>query len=187
MEETAEEKKPVGEILNEAVDELMEEEMTPQDALNALVSMTEKGLTTVAELRGISTDELEAVYALAYDYYRVGNYDSAETLFRFLTVMDHFNEKYWMGMAAVHQVKKRFKEALQIYAFVAVTLNVKNVNASYYAAECYLATGDVANATSALEHVKAFADAKTEEGREILSKAARLEKVVKSKGEGVKG
>ena len=184
MEETAEEKKPVGEILNEAVDQLKELEMTPEDALNALVSMVEKGLTTVAELRGISTDELEAVYALAYDYYRVGNYDSAETLFRFLTVMDHFNEKYWMGMAAVYQVQKRFKEALRIYAFVAVTLNVKNVNASYYAAECYLATGDVTNATSALEHVKTYADAKTEEGREMLAKAAKLEKVVKERVKG---
>ena len=184
MEETTEEKKPVGEILNEAVDQLKELEMTPEDALNALVSMVEKGLTTVAELRGISPDELEAVYALAYDYYRVGTYDSAETLFRFLTVMDHFNEKYWMGMAAVYQVQKRFKEALRIYAFVAVTLNAKNIKASYYAAECCLATGDVTNATSALEHVKAFADAKTEEGREMLAKAAKLEKVVKERVKG---
>lgn len=182
MEETTDDNKPVGEILNEAFDMVKDMEMTPEEALKSLVSMVEKGLTTVAELRGITPDELEAVYALAYDYYRVGNYDSAEALFRFLTVMDHFSEKYWMGMAAVYQVKKRFKEAVRAYAFVAVTLNAKNVKASYYAAECYLATGDVKNATSALEHVKTFADAKTEEGREMLAKAARLEKVVKSKG-----
>lgn len=141
----------------------------------------ESGALTVAQMRGITPEELEAVYALAYDYYRTGRINEAETLFRFLTVFDHLNEKYWMGMGAVFQVKKEFEKAVQAYAYVAAILNLKNVGASYYAAECYLALGDLTNARSAVDHVKLYADVKTEEGRAFKVKALRLEKILDEK------
>lgn len=164
-----------------ALKEEAERKITSTEAANQLAEMLEMGLTTVAEQRGITDEELEAAYALAHDYYQVGNYETAETLFRFLTLMSHFNEKYWMGLAAVHQVKKRFKEALRAYAYVVYMLNLSNYKASYYAAECCLALGDVENATSAIGHVKKFADPTTEEGRTFLAKVAKLEKAVNRK------
>lgn len=136
------------------------------------------GMTTVSEVSGISHEELEAVYSLAYDYYRTGRTDEAETLFKFLTTFDHLNEKYWMGMAAVLQVKKNYKRAAEAYALVSGTFNLRNVRAPYYAAECFLALGDRKNALSALGHVKEYADVKTEEGRTYKAKAIRLEKLI---------
>lgn len=139
------------------------------------------GLTTVSEIGGITRDELEAVYSLAYDYYRTGRTDDAETLFKFLTTFDHLNEKYWMGLAAVLQVKKNYRKAAEVYAHVSGIFNIHNVRAPYYAAECFLALGDRKNALAALGHVREFADVKTEEGRTYKAKAARLEKLVAGK------
>lgn len=144
----------------------------------SFAEMIEKGLTTVREQKGITDDEMNAVYAVAHNFYMTGRYEDAETVFKFLVIFDHLNPKYWIGLGAVRQVQKRYKEAIAAYANVAGNLDVENVKASYYAAECYLALGDKQNAQSAVEHVKHFADMKTETGRKYAAKAAKLEKII---------
>ena len=72
---------------------------------------------TIKELRGISNNELEAVYSLAFNYYRTGKFDEAEKLFNFLALFDHLNQKYWIGVGAVRQVKKDFSGAVQAYGY----------------------------------------------------------------------
>ena len=156
-----------------AVDEFNKVMTSPEFA-----DMIEKGLTTVREAKGITDEEMNAVYSVAHNFYMTGRYDDAETVFKFLVIFDHLNPKYWIGLGAVRQVQKRFKEAIAAYANVAVNLDVTNVKASYYAAECYLALGDRENAKSALEHVKYCADMKTELGRKYAAKAAKLEKML---------
>ena len=37
--------------------------------------------STIKELRGITNDEMEAVYSLAFNYYRTGKFEEAEKLF----------------------------------------------------------------------------------------------------------
>ena len=143
-----------------------------------LVEAMREGLTTIRDLNGISDDEMDAVYSLAYDFYRTGRYDDAETLFQFLTIFDHFNVKYWLALGAVRQVKKDYKGAVQAYALIVGSLDIKNVDASYYAAECFLALGDRESARSSIAHVREYADKKTEEGRAILVKVLRLEKII---------
>lgn len=144
-------------------------------SLNEFAKALEEGTRPLHELKGIRLEELEAVYALAFDYYQTGRYEDAETLFRFLTMFDHLNVKYWMGYAAVEQVLKHYDKAISAYAYVCVTLDLHNVKAAYYAAECYLAKGDRANARSSLEFVNEFADVKTEMGRTFRAKAKQLE------------
>jgi len=148
---------------------------------NTTLSMTElaealkQSQTPLHELKGIRIEEMEAVYALAHDYYQTGRFEDAETLFRFLTMFDHLNAKFWMGYAAVEQVLKHYDKAIAAYAYVCVTLDVHNVKAAYYAAECYLAKGDRENAQSSIEFVKEYADVKTEVGRSFLAKAKQLQ------------
>ena len=173
--------KKLAEMRGEAVDELSAK--IGSEAADLFVRMLEEGTLTLKAAKGITTEEMDAVYSLAHDFYRTGRYQDAETLFKFLTVYDHLNPRYWMGLGATRQVQRRFDEAIKAYALVSVTLDVKNVKAPYYAAECFLAKGDREGARKALEHVKHFCDAKTEEGRTMLAKAARLEKLAAG-GEG---
>ncbi len=164
--------------MNEADKSKLMEEFTKTVNSPSFAEMIEKGLTTIREQKGISDEEMNAVYAVAHNFYMTGRYEDAETVFKFLVMFDHLNPKYWIGLGAVRQVQKRFKQAIEAYANVVGNLDVENVKASYYAAECYLALGDRANAQSAVEHVKHFADMKTELGRKYAAKAAKLEKLI---------
>ena len=143
-----------------------------------VVKMFEQGLTTVRELKGVTDEEMNAVYTVAHNFYVTGRYADAETIFRFLVMFDHLNVKYWMGLGAVHQAQKHFKDALAAYANVVGNLDIENYKAAFYAAECFLALGDKTNAQNAIAQVKMYADVKTEDGRKFAAKVAKLEKII---------
>lgn len=132
---------------------------------------------TVKELKGITNEEMEAVYSLAYNYYRTGKFDEAEKLFNFLALFDHLNQKFWMGVGAVRQVKKDFSGAVQAYGYASF-LDLSNPKPQLHAAECFLALGDKRNAASSLEALDRFCPTDTEVGREYRAKAAELRKLV---------
>lgn len=155
-------------------------QMTDPSVLIQLAEQLKNDLTTLREVRGIGDDEMEAVYSLAHDFYRTGRYSDAHTLFEFLTLFDHLNVKYWMGLAATRQAQKDYRRALEAYAVVVGSLDVKNTDAAYYAAQCFLAVGDRESAKSSIAHVRHFADPKTEEGRAVLVKTLRLEKALQA-------
>lgn len=136
-------------------------------------------VTTVRDLKGISTGEMEAVYSLGFNFYNTGRVKEAETIFKFLVLFDHMNPKYWIGLGAVQQMKREFETAVTSYAFASF-LDLSDPKPQYHAAECYLAQGDRENATSALAAVKQFAPAETERGRLYLAKAAELENRIQS-------
>ena len=133
--------------------------------------------STIKELKGISNNEMEAVYSLAFNYYRSGKFDEAEKLFDFLALFDHLNAKFWMGVGAVRQVKKNFTGAIQAYAYASF-LNLHNPKPQFHAAECFLALGDKRNAASSLEALDMYCPKDTELGREYRAKAAELRKLV---------
>ena len=87
-----------------------EEQATLEEKFNKAVNdpsfaeMIEKGLTTVREQKGITDAEMNAVYAVAHNFYMTGRYEDAETVFKFLVIFDHLNPKYWIGLGAVRQV-----------------------------------------------------------------------------------
>ena len=132
---------------------------------------------TIKELRGISNNELEAVYSLAFNYYRTGKFDEAEKLFNFLALFDHLNQKYWIGVGAVRQVKKDFSGAVQAYGYASF-LDLANPKPQLHAAECFLAMGDKRNAASSLEALDQYCPKDTDLGREYRAKAAELRKIV---------
>ena len=132
---------------------------------------------TIKELRGISNNELEAVYSLAFNYYRTGKFDEAEKLFNFLALFDHLNPKFWMGVGAVRQVKKDFSGAVQAYGYASF-LDLSNPKPQLHAAECFLAMGDKRNAASSLEALDQYCPKDTDLGREYRAKAAELRKIV---------
>ena len=133
--------------------------------------------STIKELKGISNNELEAVYSLAFNYYRSGKFDEAEKLFNFLALFDHLNPKFWMGVGAVRQVKKDFSGAVQAYGYASF-LDLSNPRPQLHAAECFLAMGDKRNAASSLEALDQYCPNDTDLGREYRAKAAELRKVV---------
>ena len=132
---------------------------------------------TIKELRGLTNDEMEAVYSLAFNFYRTGKFDDAEKLFNFLALFDHLNAKYWFGVGAVRQAKKNFAMAIQAYTYAAF-LDIHDPKPQYHAAECYLAIGDKVHAASAINAIEEFADRNTERGRSYLAKAEEMKRLL---------
>ncbi|MCR5413982.1 MAG: SycD/LcrH family type III secretion system chaperone [Kiritimatiellae bacterium] len=140
---------------------------------------------SLAELKGISHDELEAVYSLGFNYYRTGKYEEAAKLFKFLVLFDHLNAKYWMAIGAVQQVSKDYEGAVASYAYASF-LDISNPKPQYHAAECFLAMGDKVNARSAIDALEMYSPKDTELGRTYREKAAALKKLAAGEETGEK-
>lgn len=132
---------------------------------------------TLKEIKGVTNDELEAVYSLGFGYYRTGRFEDAQKLFEFLVLFDHLNTKYWFALGAVQQAQKDYQKAIASYGYSSF-LDLENPKPQYHAAECCLALGDKANAASAILALEKYAPANTELGREYRAKAAQLRKTI---------
>ena len=133
--------------------------------------------STLKQLNGVSNEELEAVYSLAFGYYRTGKYDEASKLFQFLVLFDHLNAKFWFGLGAVQQALKDYQGAVSSYGYCSF-LNLENPKPQLHAAECFLALGDKRNAASSLEALNEYCPRDTDIGREYRAKAAKLRDIV---------
>ena len=132
---------------------------------------------TLKEVRGITNDELEAVYSFGFGYYNTGKFEDAQKLFEFLVLFDHLNTKYWFALGAVQQARKDFQKAIASYGYSSF-LDLENPKPQFHAAECYLALGDKANAASAVMALEHYCPENTDLGREYRAKAAELRKMI---------
>ena len=132
---------------------------------------------TLKQAKGVTNGELEAVYSLAFGYYRTGKYDEALKLFQFLVLFDHLNAKFWFGLGATQQAIKDYQGAVASYGYCSF-LNLENPKPQYHAAECFLAIGDKRNAASSLEALNEYCPENTDVGREYRAKAAKLREMI---------
>lgn len=139
-------------------------------------ALIERG-ATLKQLKGVTNAELEAVYSLAFGYYRTGKFDESLKLFQFLVLFDHLNQKFWMGLGAVQQVLKDYQSAVTSYGYCSF-LKLDNPKPQLHAAECFLAMGDKRNAASSLEALEEYCPKDTDIGREYRAKAAKLRELI---------
>ena len=144
------------------------EKITEERIAEAAKAFVKDG-TTLKEVRGITNDELEAVYSLGFGYYSTGRFDDAQKLFEFLVLFDHLSTKYWFALGAVQQARKDYLKAIASYGYSSFL---------FHAAECYLALGDKANAASAILALENYCPTNTDLGREYRAKAAALRKSI---------
>jgi type III secretion system low calcium response chaperone LcrH/SycD len=112
---------------------------------------------TIRELKGVSNEIMDSLYAYAYDFYKQGRLDEAATFFRFLCIYDFYNPEYIMGMAAVHQLKKEYHQAADLYA-VAFALAKYDYRPMLYSGQCLLALRRVHKAKQCFEIVLSNSD-----------------------------
>jgi type III secretion system low calcium response chaperone LcrH/SycD len=95
---------------------------------------------TLKEIHGISDEQMDGLYSLAYDFYNQGRLDEAEKLFRFLCIYDFYCVDFLMGLAAVYQLKKMYQKAADLYA-VAFSQSDSDYRPMLYSGQCQLALG----------------------------------------------
>lgn len=107
---------------------------------------------TMGDLYGIDQDRLEAVYSVAHNMYGNGKFDDALTMFRFLTVMDYSETRFWMGLGATQQMMADYEGAVQSYAY-ATMLDIEDPRPQIQAGYCLMQMGQLEIAQTALEGV----------------------------------
>jgi type III secretion low calcium response chaperone LcrH/SycD len=87
---------------------------------------------------------------MAYELYKNGKYAESKDVFRFLTLADYNDRRYWMGLGACHQMSKDYTPAIESYSVAAIQ-NPKDPYVHFYAAECFRNSGDVDLALKTLD------------------------------------
>ncbi|GAB4271241.1 MAG: SycD/LcrH family type III secretion system chaperone VcrH [Opitutales bacterium] len=153
-------------------------------SVDQLTELTERFLLeglSFKDLKGISDEDMEGIYAVGFNLYNNGKYEDALKVFQFLCFFDHFNRKYWMALGGARQMLKSYKDAIDAYS-VATVLKVHDPMAPLQAASCYLALGDAKSAKSALHCAIKYSG----DNKEIKSRAEALLEFLEKKGKDIK-
>jgi len=145
----------------------------------AVVQCLETG-TSLGALNGYSREEIEATYHLAYNLYQQQRNDQAKTLFKFLTLHEHADTRFWLGLAGACQRLGEFESAVGYYSHLAV-IDATNPLHAFRAGECFMAMNDWAQAQKAVEGVTALCEALADEGidySELLKRTELMSQVI---------
>lgn len=129
---------------------------TQQSQMDELAQLLFEGAQSgaaIKDLKGVSDDLLESVYAYAHRFYTDGRLDEAETFFRFLYLYDFYNGDYALGLAAVLQMKKDYAKAIDMYA-LAYALLKGDERPMLHVGQCHLAMGKLTLAKGCFETVQ---------------------------------
>ncbi len=96
---------------------------------------------TMQQAFEISNQEMEYLYRDAYAYYQRGHDAEAAISFRYLVLFNPWMKKYWIGLGATLQVRKKWKKAIEAYR-AAYLLDTKDPAPPYYASQCAQYLGD---------------------------------------------
>ncbi len=109
---------------------------------------------TLKDMKGLTDENMEAIYGVAYQFYNSGNFEQAVKVFQFLCYFDHLEKKFWMGLGATRQMLKKYSEAIDAYSFAAL-LDVNDPRPPLQAADCHMALGNrdaaISGLTAAIE------------------------------------
>src|SRR6185436_602397 len=118
---------------------------------------------TLKDVRGLSQDDVETVYAIGFNLYNQAKYAQSEPMFQFACLYAHTEPRYWMALANCRQMQKKYQPAIDTYGF-AYALNLEDPWPLIQAAICFLALQDKQSAGKALDIAdKTIANGKSNE------------------------
>lgn len=119
------------------------------------------GRVTLADLTGITDDELEALYILGCRYSHCGKYEQALTFFRFLCLHRHTDARFWLALGSASQMLGATDNAIDAYRLAAL-LNRQEPHIPLRAAECFIKLNQPDKAIGALADTLALSAGKPE-------------------------
>jgi len=110
----------------------------------------------VADIYGLDSRQLEAVYAHGYNLYNQGRWAHALQVFSFLTFHAHLDRRFHIARASCLQMLRRHEEAVKAY-LLAHLLDVWDPAVALHVAECLIALRRTSEARTALDSVAVLA------------------------------
>jgi type III secretion system low calcium response chaperone LcrH/SycD len=127
---------------------------------------------TFQDFTNLTPQSMEVIYMVAYNQFNAGKYDEAEKVFQLLSVMNHFDPRFWTGLGASREMQKKFDEAIKAYAYLTI-LDLENPTPALLTGKCNLAAGRQADAESAF-HACVFICKDKLEHAEVKAQAQSL-------------
>jgi type III secretion system low calcium response chaperone LcrH/SycD len=121
--------------------------LTPQQKAALGVLAAGGGLK---DLRGLSDEHLEAIYAIGFNLYNQRKYAEAEPVFQFACLYGSTRSHYWLALGNCRLMLTKYEAAIDAFGF-AYLFDSDNAWPAIQTATCHLALGDKANAKDALE------------------------------------
>ena len=121
---------------------------TEEEWKDVLEKFTANG-RTFRDFTQLTPESMEVIYMVAYNQYNAGKYADAEKVFRLLAMLNHFERKFWKGLAASREAQKKYEEALQAYGYLGI-MDVYDPFPPFHAAKCFIALGKGAEAEASL-------------------------------------
>jgi type III secretion system low calcium response chaperone LcrH/SycD len=118
--------------------------------LTAIVRALHEG-ASIGDVCNITDEQIEALYALAYNLYTSGSFTDAETVFQALCLYRHREPRFWMGLAGCRQARGNLKGAVDAYGMAGTVGLLTDPEPFLYAARCYIQMGDKENAQNAIK------------------------------------
>lgn len=143
---------------------------TSQEWNNFFQKFGENG-RTFQDFTNLTPQSMEVIYMVAFNQYNGGRYDEAEKIFQLLSVLNHFEKRYWTGLGASREMQKKYADAIKAYSYLAV-LDLYDPLPPLLCAKCYMASGQVKDAENALQ--ACIFNSKKPEHAEIKQQAENL-------------
>lgn len=112
---------------------------------------------SVATVTGIDEEELEALYAVALNFYEQSQYTKAFDLFMHLVMNKHTDGRFWLGLGGTCQRSGNHQAAIHAYTSGAL-VDMTNPLYAFHACECYIAMKNWDKATEAAVAVETLAE-----------------------------
>jgi type III secretion system low calcium response chaperone LcrH/SycD len=135
---------------------------------------------------GIGNQEMEAIYAVAYNHFNSGKLDKASDLFKLLCLYDHTEPRWFTGLGTIRQAARDYQGAVEAYS-VATLLDMDDPRPQTQAGYCLMALERWPEAESALEGAILTCDSAAPRFDEVRKQAESLLATARAKKDGKAG
>ncbi|NOJ20646.1 SycD/LcrH family type III secretion system chaperone VcrH [Vibrio jasicida] len=125
-----------------------------------LLSFLEEG-GTLKMLHDVSADTIEHIYAVGYNFFQSGKIEQAAKVFQLLSILDHYQARFFIGLGAARQELGEYLQALDAYSYAAL-VDVNDPRPPFHSAECHLKLEQLTEAESGFYSAKEMSAGKSE-------------------------
>ncbi|HCE3213202.1 SycD/LcrH family type III secretion system chaperone VcrH [Vibrio parahaemolyticus] len=125
-----------------------------------LLSFLEEG-GTLKMLHDVSADTIEHIYAVGYNFFQSGKIEQAAKVFQLLSMLDHYQARFFIGLGAARQELGEYLQAIDAYSYAAL-VDINDPRPSFHSAECHLKLEQLTEAESGFYSAKEMSAGKSQ-------------------------
>ncbi|EGR3414769.1 SycD/LcrH family type III secretion system chaperone VcrH [Vibrio parahaemolyticus] len=125
-----------------------------------LLSFLEEG-GTLKMLHDVSADTIEHIYAVGYSFFQSGKIEQAAKVFQLLSMLDHYQARFFIGLGAARQELGEYLQAIDAYSYAAL-VDINDPRPPFHSAECHLKLEQLTEAESGFYSAKEMSAGKSQ-------------------------